>query len=86
MDHPYVILPEEQAPNGIEHCEICELSKQRNHVIWGEGNPKAPLMMILDNPGAREDREGNSTRQDIVDELPYHKQRKVFTVVFKKAP
>ncbi|ASJ56507.1 uracil-DNA glycosylase [Brevibacillus formosus] len=59
MDHPYVILPEEQAPNGIEHCEICELSKQRNRVIWGEGNPKAPLMMILDNPGAREDREGN---------------------------
>lgn len=60
MDHPYVILPEEQAPDGIEHCEICELSKQRNRVIWGEGNPKAPLMMILDNPGAREDREGNS--------------------------
>lgn len=25
----------------------------------GEGNPQAPLMMILDNPGAREDREGN---------------------------
>ncbi|MDQ0492347.1 DNA polymerase [Paenibacillus brasilensis] len=31
-----------------------------DRVIWGEGNPKAPLMMILDNPGAREDREGNS--------------------------
>lgn len=60
MDHPYVILPEEQVPNGIEHCEICELSKQRNRVVWGEGNPKAPLMLILDNPGAREDREGNS--------------------------
>ncbi|WP_433946763.1 uracil-DNA glycosylase [Paenibacillus sp. SN-8-1] len=60
MGHPYVILPEEQAPGGIEHCEICELSKQRNRVIWGEGNPKAPLMMILDNPGAREDPEGNS--------------------------
>ncbi|MNK75753.1 Uracil DNA glycosylase superfamily protein [compost metagenome] len=60
MDYSYVILPEEQAPSGIEHCEICELSKQRNRVIWGEGNPKAPLMMILDNPGAREDREGNS--------------------------
>lgn len=38
MDLPYVILPEEQAPNGIEHCEFCELSKQRNRVIWGEGN------------------------------------------------
>lgn len=60
MDHSYVIFPEEQAPDGLEHCEICELSKQRNRVIWGEGNPKAPLMLILDNPGAREDREGNS--------------------------
>ncbi|RUT31906.1 uracil-DNA glycosylase [Paenibacillus zeisoli] len=59
MDHPYVILPEEQAPDGIEHCEICELSRQRSRVIWGEGNPKAPLMMILDNPGAREDPAGN---------------------------
>ncbi|WP_246042204.1 uracil-DNA glycosylase [Cohnella pontilimi] len=60
MDHPLVILPEEQAPEGIEHCELCELSKQRTRVIWGEGNPRASLMMILDNPGAREDRQGNS--------------------------
>ncbi|MCM3040641.1 uracil-DNA glycosylase [Paenibacillus motobuensis] len=60
MDHPYVILPEEQAPEGIEHCELCELSKQRNRVIWGEGNPSASVMMILDNPGAREDQQGNS--------------------------
>src|SRR5690606_13686148 len=60
MDHPFVILPEEQAPKGIEHCELCELSKQRNRLIWGEGNPRASLMMILDNPGAREDRQGNS--------------------------
>ncbi|CAM4408898.1 MAG: uracil-DNA glycosylase [Paenibacillus macerans] len=59
MDHPFVILPEEQAPAGIQHCVCCELSKQRNRVVWGEGNPQAPLMMILDNPGAREDREGN---------------------------
>ncbi|SDD83434.1 DNA polymerase [Paenibacillus sp. UNCCL117] len=60
MDHPFVILPEEQAPEGAEHCELCELSGQRTRVVWGEGNPGAPLMMILDNPGAREDREGNS--------------------------
>lgn len=29
-------------------------------MVWGEGNPNAPIMIILDNPGAREDREGNS--------------------------
>lgn len=60
MEHPAVILPEEQAPEGAEHCELCELAKQRTRVIWGEGNPRASLMMMLDNPGAREDREGNS--------------------------
>lgn len=60
MDHPFVILPEEQAPEGVKHCELCELSKQRTRVIWGEGNPKASLLMILDNPGAREDQQGNS--------------------------
>ncbi|AWB46595.1 uracil-DNA glycosylase [Paenibacillus sp. CAA11] len=60
MDHSFVILPEEQTPKGIQHCELCELSRQRHRVIWGEGNPNAPLMLILDNPGAREDREGNS--------------------------
>lgn len=60
MDYPFVILPEEQTPEDIQHCERCELSKHRNRVIWGEGNPQASLMMILDNPGAREDRQGNS--------------------------
>ncbi len=60
MDHSFVILPEEQAPACAENCEFCELSRQRTRVIWGEGNPQASLMMILDNPGAREDREGNS--------------------------
>ena len=38
-------------------------------MVWGEGNPVAPIMIILDNPGAREDREGNSfvcgTRQTL---------------------
>lgn len=59
MDHPFIILPEEQAPEGIRHCELCELSRQRTRVNWGEGNPSATLMMILDNPGAREDRQGD---------------------------
>lgn len=60
MENPYVILPEEAAPEGVNQCERCELSKQRSRVIWGEGNPGAPILMIMDNPGAREDREGHS--------------------------
>lgn len=38
-------------------------------MVWGEGNPNAPIVIILDNPGAREDREGNAivrgTRQTL---------------------
>jgi len=60
MERPSVILPEEQVPEGLEHCARCELSKQRTRVIWGEGNPNASLMLIMDNPGAREDRQGHS--------------------------
>lgn len=35
----------------------------------GEGNPKAPIMVLIDNPGAREDKEGKEficgTRQTL---------------------
>ncbi|TMV48206.1 uracil-DNA glycosylase [Paenibacillus mesophilus] len=58
MDEPFTILPEEAAPPHARQCDRCELSGQRTRVIWGEGNPDAPIMMILDNPGAREDRQG----------------------------
>jgi DNA polymerase len=38
-------------------------------MIWGEGNSEAPIMIILDNPGAREDKEGSpyvcGTRQTL---------------------
>ncbi|OQB25623.1 MAG: Uracil DNA glycosylase superfamily protein [Firmicutes bacterium ADurb.Bin182] len=51
---------------GYRKCEICT---EKSRVIWGEGNPKAPVMIILDNPGAREDKDGNvyicGTRQTL---------------------
>ncbi|WP_201305338.1 uracil-DNA glycosylase [Paenibacillus puerhi] len=55
-----VILPEESAPQAVKDCTRCELANQRTRVIWGEGNPAAPILLILDNPGAREDRHGSS--------------------------
>jgi len=60
VDNPFHILPEEAAPQDLQHCDRCELSKQRTRVIWGEGNSSASLLMIMDNPGAREDRQGDS--------------------------
>lgn len=57
--HNPVPLPEHPAPLHAANCMNCELARQRKRVIWGEGNPQAPLVVLLDNPGAREDKEGN---------------------------
>ncbi|MGF7034344.1 DNA polymerase [Paenibacillus mucilaginosus] len=54
------IVPEEEAPEEAKGCERCALARQRKRVIWGEGNPQAPLFILLDNPGARETREGET--------------------------
>lgn len=55
-----IVWAEHAPPPGIEACELCELSRQRKRVIWGEGNPHAPLIVVLDNPGARENGEGEA--------------------------
>lgn len=64
-----VIWPEEVTPTEVMSCRKCELHQQRSRVIWGEGNPKAPVIVILDNPGAREDKNGEpficGTRQTL---------------------
>ncbi len=57
-------LPLEAA--GYEQCEVCT---EKSRIIWGEGNPKAPIVIILDNPGARENKQGKGyvcwTRQTL---------------------
>lgn len=64
-----IIWPEEPTPKQQQDCHECGLYKHGSRMVWGEGNPEAPIMVILDNPGAREDREGNpfvcSTRQTL---------------------
>ncbi|MGI5883162.1 MAG: uracil-DNA glycosylase [Dethiobacteria bacterium] len=52
------ILPEDVVPPACRFCKQCEVGHHGTRVIWGEGNPAAPLFVILDNPGAREDKEG----------------------------
>ena len=39
-------------------CNACPLSATRTHVVFGEGNPKAPLMFVGEGPGADEDASG----------------------------
>lgn len=67
------VWPEDAMPedaSGYLNCEICT---PRSRVVWGEGNPEAPVAVILDNPGAREDRDGREyvcgTRQTLQDAL-----------------
>ena len=54
------LWPEHSPPPAVADCRRCELYKQRPRIIWGEGNPRAPIIVVLDNPGAREDREGKA--------------------------
>ena len=39
-------------------CERCRLCQTRNHVVFGEGNLHAPLMLIGEGPGQQEDSTG----------------------------
>ncbi len=39
-------------------CRRCKLAGGRQHIVFGEGNPKAELMFIGEAPGADEDRQG----------------------------
>lgn len=61
--------PEDKPPKEAESYTKCEICTDRSRLIWGEGNPSAPVFIILDNPGAREDKDGKAyvcgTRQTL---------------------
>ena len=44
--------------NICKNCTLCDLSKTRTNVVFGEGNPKAKLMLIGEGPGEMEDKTG----------------------------
>ncbi len=48
----------EELKTEILSCRKCELSKTRNHVVFGEGNPEAEILIIGEGPGAEEDNTG----------------------------
>jgi hypothetical protein len=49
------LMPEHPFPG---HAAGCELAAQRTRMTWGEGTPGAPVLVLLDNPKAREDKYG----------------------------
>jgi uracil-DNA glycosylase family protein len=39
-------------------CPACDLSETRTKVVFGDGNPDSPLMLVGEGPGANEDATG----------------------------
>ncbi len=39
-------------------CQACPLAERRNNVVFGEGNPQSPLVLVGEGPGDNEDKTG----------------------------
>jgi len=59
-DEPDLTLPNtlEKLKKQAHECHLCDLSKSRTHVVFGEGNENADIMFIGEAPGATEDSAG----------------------------
>jgi len=57
---PDLTLPDslEKLKEQALKCHLCELSKSRTNVVFGEGDPQADIMFIGEGPGATEDSMG----------------------------
>jgi len=59
-DEPDLSLPNtlEKLKDQAMKCHLCELSKSRTNMVFGEGNTAAKVMFIGEGPGATEDSMG----------------------------
>ena len=39
-------------------CQACRLAERRTNVVFGEGNPESPLVLVGEGPGENEDKTG----------------------------
>lgn len=88
-----IALAEDPTPDYLLDCKDCGLYKQGTRMVWGEGNPEAPIMIILDNPGAREDRGGESflcgtrqTLQEVANDAGLKLDDLYVTFILKRKP
>jgi len=60
LEEESVELPNtiEKLKSLVQECHLCELSKSRQKVVFGEGNPQADLLFVGEGPGATEDSTG----------------------------
>lgn len=40
------------------NCQSCVLAERRTNVVFGEGNPQSPLVLVGEGPGDQEDKTG----------------------------
>ncbi|ALC92480.1 uracil-DNA glycosylase [Bacillus sp. FJAT-18017] len=87
------LWPEEPTPEHLKDCDECGLIKHGTRMVWGEGNPNAPIMILLDNPGSREDRENKpfvcgtrQTLQQAVYEVGINAGDVYVTYILKRRP
>ena len=61
-DHPAAkVRPDadlETARAVAARCTVCDLYARATQTVFGEGNPRAPLMLVGEQPGDREDLSG----------------------------
>lgn len=54
--------PVEELLSAVEarakQCVACPLAQTRTHVVFGEGNPRSPLVIVGEGPGEQEDATG----------------------------
>ncbi|MBM7788697.1 UdgX family uracil-DNA binding protein [Tenggerimyces flavus] len=43
----------------VQHCRNCDLYKDADRAVFGEGPKKSPLMMVGETPGDQEDKKGH---------------------------
>lgn len=48
----------EKIARDLKGCVRCRLHKERNHIVVGDGSPKAKLVFVGEGPGAQEDLKG----------------------------
>ena len=48
----------EELKQASQGCLACPLAERRTHVVFGEGDPDSPLVLVGEGPGEHEDKQG----------------------------
>ena len=58
-ERPWGVSPSlDEVREALGECTRCPLSRGRNRIVFGDGDPEADLMFVGEGPGAEEDRRG----------------------------